>query len=240
MKIRSRWVTQILAVCAVVSLRLLYATCRVRAIEFEPDTSPYRKRGPDQPERFLYSIWHDVLVMAIFSGKPQNVAGLVSRHQDGSYLADSMKLIGIEPIRGSSKRGGTQALKQCLDAAGKYHIAITPDGPRGPRHVPKEGILFMASITGRRIVPIAAACRRGWRIQGNWTDMLLPLPFSEVYIKAGEPMSVPPGLSREELKGWVELLTERMKLLTQEVEAEYGQAEPLEEKSASETTSKAA
>jgi len=240
MKIRSHWLTQFLAVCAVVSLRTLYATCRVRAVEVEPDTSPYRKRRDDQPERFLYSIWHDVLVMAIFSGKPQHMAGLVSRHQDGSYLADSMKLVGIEPIRGSSKRGGTQALKQCLDAAGKFHVSITPDGPRGPRHVPKEGILFMASLTGRRIVPVAAACRRGWRIQGNWTDMLLPLPFTEIYIKAGEPLSVPPDLSREELKVWVEKLTERMEQLTNEVEAVYGQAKPLEEKPAGDTSSKAA
>lgn len=188
MKIRSPWISRIAALVLVGLLRMIYSTCRISAVEDVPGTSPYQKPGS---ERYLYCIWHDILVMAIFSGRPQKMAGLVSRHQDGGYLADSMKLIGITPVRGSSQRGGTQALKQCLEAAKEYHVSITPDGPRGPRHQAKDGIVYMASITGRKIVPIASSCKRYWRIQGNWTDMLIPKPFTKILIKAGTPISIP-------------------------------------------------
>lgn len=220
MNLRSRWLTQLLAFALVAMLRCLFGTCRVRAVEFEPGTTPYVHRQADQPERFLYCIWHDILVMAIFSGRPQQMSALVSRHQDGSYLADAMQVLGITPIRGSSKRGGTQALKQCLEAARLYHVSVTPDGPRGPRHKLKDGIVFMASVTGRRIVPVAAACKRYWRIQGSWTDMLIPCPFTRVLIKTGEPVSIPEGISREEMQVWIAELESRMAILTREVEQE--------------------
>ncbi len=215
MKIRSRWLSRGISAVLVCLLRGLYGTCRIETIEAEPGTSPYRKPGN---ERYLYCIWHDILLMAIFCGKPQQSSGLVSRHQDGGYLADCMQLVGITPIRGSSKKGGTQALKQCLDAAQEYHVSITPDGPRGPRHQLKDGIVYMASVTGRRIIPIASACKRYWRIQGSWTDMLIPKPFTRILIKAGEPVSIPPNLSREEISVYVADLERRMAELTAEVE----------------------
>lgn len=226
MKIRSRWLSRCVSLVLVGMLRCLYGTCRVRAVECESFSSPYFLRSADQPERFLYCIWHDILLMAIFSGRPRHMAGLVSRHQDGGYLADGMEAMGIKTIRGSSKRGGVQALKQCLEAAQEYHVSITPDGPRGPRHQMKDGIVFMASVSGRRIVPVASACRRYWRIQGSWTDMLVPKPFTQILIKAGEPVSIPPNLTREEITTWVQELERRMAALTLEVEQELQAGQP--------------
>ena len=200
MKIQSRFATKCVSLFAVSILKLIYSTCRIQMIEAVPGTSPYKGYCSEGPERFLYCIWHDILLMAIFCGRPVHMAGLVSRHQDGSYLADVMKMVGLTPIRGSSARGGSQAARQCLEAAEQYHVSITPDGPRGPRHEMKEGIVFLASQSGRRVVPISARCNRYWRIQGRWTDMLIPKPFTKIEIHAGAPIEIASGLSRDEIR----------------------------------------
>ncbi|MCA8989027.1 MAG: lysophospholipid acyltransferase family protein [Planctomycetaceae bacterium] len=218
MKIQSPFLTRMVATFLVVILRAIYGSCKIRMVETVPGTSPYRGYFSGNDERFLYSIWHDILLMAIFCGKPEHMAGLVSRHQDGSYLADVMKMVGLTPIRGSSKRGGSQAARQCLDAASEYHVSITPDGPRGPRHEMKEGIVFLASQSGRRIVPISARCKRYWRIQGKWTDMLIPKPFTTVEIHAGAPITIPSGLNREQLREEVRRVQQAMNELEEYVD----------------------
>jgi lysophospholipid acyltransferase (LPLAT)-like uncharacterized protein len=195
-RIRSRLLTKLLAATAVLLCRLLFLTCRKQWRVAVAGTNPYAETGD---KRFLYCIWHDQIVMTVFFNRPCRVAGLVSRHQDGSYLADAMRLVGVTPVRGSSSRGGAQAMRQMFDAARELHISITPDGPRGPRRRVKEGIVYLASRSGRPIVPVALACQRAWRIRGSWTDMLIPRPFTTAFAIAGEPIHVPAGQSREQL-----------------------------------------
>ncbi|MCG6157140.1 lysophospholipid acyltransferase family protein [Rubinisphaera margarita] len=210
MKIRSRFLTLMVASFCVLTLKILYASCRIERCEKIPGTTPYAGNYKDRPERFLYCIWHDILLMAIFCGKPEHMSALVSRHQDGSYLADLLKMVGLVPIRGSSSRGGSQAVKKCLEAAAAYHISITPDGPRGPRHELKPGIVFLASQSGRGIVPVTSRARRYWRIQGRWTDMLIPKPFTKVVIATDDPIFVPPHLSSQQLEPYVKQVEQSM------------------------------
>jgi lysophospholipid acyltransferase (LPLAT)-like uncharacterized protein len=210
LKIRSRFLTKLFAVMAVLTIRLLFRTCRVRVETAEPGSSPYEPTGQ---RRYLYSIWHDQLLMTIFCGRPQQMAGLVSAHQDGSYLAHAMNLVNIRAVRGSTNRGGDRALREMLDAVADWHVAITPDGPRGPRRVAKPGIIFLASRTGRAIIPAAHVCRRSWRIPGSWTDMLLPKPFTRVLAIGGPPFHVPPDADRGTLNHYAQLLTAEMERL---------------------------
>jgi len=214
---RYQWAERIAAVLCVQILRVLYWTCRISVDESFPGSSPYRSDQPNG-EKYLYSIWHDIILMAMVCRQPVRMAGLVSRHQDGGYLARAMKMRQILPIRGSSRHGGDQAVKQCLNAAVEHHISITPDGPRGPRHRLKDGIVFLASHSGRKILPVSARCRRYWRIPGKWTDMLLPQPFTQVLIRAGEPMTVPPNLSREEIRQYVAQLEAIMREFEEETD----------------------
>ncbi len=187
--------TKLAARLVVGVLRLLFATCRRKYAPF-PGTDAY---DATIPGRFLYSVWHDLLLFPLFVDKPHHMSALVSKHQDGSYLSESMHLLNVEPYRGSTNRGGAQAVRQLLDVAERNHITITPDGPRGPRHVLKEGIVFLASRTGLPIVPMACGCRRGFRIKGSWTDMLIPFPFTTVYGVLDQPILVPPDLSRQQM-----------------------------------------
>ncbi|MBW3543519.1 MAG: lysophospholipid acyltransferase family protein [Planctomycetes bacterium] len=214
MKIRNRFIISLLARVIVVGLRLLFLTCRRRTRLEVEGIDPTRDTGD---RRYLYSIWHDQILLPIFL-KPRNSAGLVSRHQDGSWVADLLRLTGIKPIRGSSRRGGTEAMRQMLDAARDLHIVITPDGPRGPRREMKPGIVFLASHSGRTIVPVTFSCRRAWRIRGNWTDLLIPKPFTRIYAIGGEPLQVPLDLSRAGLEQFTARLQAEMDRLQAEVD----------------------
>lgn len=214
MRIRSRWLTRLGMRAATIICRVLFWTCRKQVYTYHcsDEINPYTAPGD---KRFLFCIWHDDILMTVFGGRTQKVAGLVSRHQDGGYLSDVMNLVGITPVRGSTSRGGAQALKQLLELTADLHISITPDGPRGPRHKIKPGIVFLASHAGRGIVPVAFACHRSWRIKGSWTDMLLPKPFTRIVCAGGPIIHIPPNLSRDQLQEHVAQLEQRMADLQQ-------------------------
>ena len=147
MRIRSRLLTRLFALLAVALARLLFRTCRVRTIAEAPGINPYESTGD---ARFLFCVWHDQIVMTVFTGQPHDMAGLVSAHQDGSYLAEAMKLVAIKAVRGSSKRGGSKAMRHLLDQVRDRHVAITPGGPG------HFGMIFMPG-TYRRTRQIIAA-----------------------------------------------------------------------------------
>jgi lysophospholipid acyltransferase (LPLAT)-like uncharacterized protein len=215
LKIRSPLLNKLAIWFGVRLVKLLYWTCRKEIVGDAPNLSSYESTGD---KRYLYCVWHDQIVMTLFTGRPQNMSGLVSRHQDGGYVADVMQALDIRPVRGSTKRGGSEAMRELMDAAADLHVAITPDGPRGPRHVPKTGIVFLASHSGRGIVPVAYSCRRCWKIEGSWTDMMIPKPFTTIYARGGVPIYVPPNLKRNELDQYTASLQSEMDRLEADAE----------------------
>ena len=86
-------------------------------------------------------------------------------------------------------------MRRLIQEAEGKHIVITPDGPRGPRREMSAGIVFLASQSGRAIVPTAFTCERGWRFGTGWTDLLVPKPFSKVHLLTGEPIHIAPDLA---------------------------------------------
>ncbi len=218
MKIRSRWLTKAAAFSAVALCRLLFWTCRKKfigvAVERCIETS-------QDDEYFVLCAWHDALLLPTFAAPlwlRQSCCCLVSQHQDGSYLADAMKWMDYTTVRGSSNRGGVEALRELVnDTAGK-HIIMTPDGPRGPRRVLKQGAAFIASQTGRRLLPGAFVVKNGWRIPGRWTDLLIPRPFTTIYVMTGEPIAIPPDIPRVELRKYVAIAQLAMDRLNDEAD----------------------
>lgn len=196
MRIRSRLLTKLAAWLLVHALRVIYLTIRRDQEAFDPDTNAY---NPHIRERYLYCIWHDSIIMPLFHARLHHMAGIVSGHQDGSYLAESMHYLNVKPVRGSSGKRGVRVLRAAIETTKDHHITITPDGPRGPRREMKDGIIFLASKSGRAIVPAAYRCSRAWRIRGSWTDLIVPKPFSRITMIVGEPIRIPEGIGREEL-----------------------------------------
>ncbi len=176
--------------------KLLFATLRIRFYCVNDVARPYSQA---EGQYFVYPIWHDSMAAPIFSGRQPSMVALVGAHSDGSYVSTILKSVGIGSVRGSSSRGGSQALRQLLaDTEGK-HIVLTPDGPRGPRRQLKPGLAFMASRTGKAVVPTAFASTSAWYPQGKWTELMIPKQFSTLYGLAGQPIEVPPKASKVDL-----------------------------------------
>lgn len=157
----------------------------------------------DCSRTYIASVWHDTMLLPIMLRRtirrrtPANrMTTLVSQHQDGSFLTYAMQYLDLGTVRGSTNRGGTKALRTLIDEARTQHVCMTPDGPRGPRRVISPGIITLASLSGVPILPCTFMASRFWRIQGSWTDLILPHPFSTVYGLSAVPLDVPPRLSQ--------------------------------------------
>jgi len=211
MKLRNRHVIRFAARVLALFFRTLMKTVRLEMVKNEPRSTCYEDCGE---ERHLFCLWHDGIIGFVFCRPAFDVSALVSQHGDGTYLADALDAIGVTPIRGSSRRGGAAALRQMLDAAARYHIAIATDGPMGPRREVKDGIVYLASQTGRAIIPAAFAARQAWRPRGRWTDLVVPFPGTRACLLVGKRIFVPPGLDREQLEPYRLQVQAAMEALT--------------------------
>lgn len=207
MKIRSYYVNWLLAAAIVWLSKILFRTLRIRLVAADPNTSPYLT---DTTESFIYCVWHDSVAFPMFAGRHVRTVALVSKHQDGSCLGAGLQMLGIGLVRGSSNRDGAPAMRALLSLPAGKHVVMTPDGPRGPRRRIKSGLIFLASRTGRAIVPTAFAASQSWSLRGNWTNLIIPKPFSTAYALTGTPMEIPSGALREELAGFEAKVQEEM------------------------------
>ncbi len=188
MKINNRPLNWFLAAAVYSLCRVLFWTLRVRYIAETPDTNPFDKNCK---EAFIYCVWHDAIAFPMFVGRHERTAALVSKNLDGSHLARGLRMLGIKLVRGSSSRGGANAIREILRLPSNTHLVVTPDGPRGPRRKTKPGLVFIAAHSGRAIVPTAFSAARCWKIRGSWTNLSIPKPFTTVYAIGGSPIAVP-------------------------------------------------
>ena len=163
----------------------------------------------DQP--FILCAWHNRIIYALFATRDvirpktgRKVAAMVSASSDGAFAVEILRAFGIVPIRGSTSRRGRQALLELSrQARAGLHLAITPDGPRGPCHEIQEGILSLSQVTGLPIVPLGCEAGRKVRFK-SWDRFQLPWPLTRCDFVFGEPMAVPrrvTGAERAVLKG---------------------------------------
>ncbi len=136
---------------------------------------------------------------------------MVSRSRDGEFIADLVGRLGLEPVRGSSSRGGREALREVLAQLKERSMAAhAVDGPQGPKGVVKAGVIEMARLSGAKIVPVYVSMSRAWRA-ASWDRFMIPKPFSRVRIRWGEPFDVPSGLDAgafEDVRRKLEILLE--------------------------------
>lgn len=190
---RWTWRTQLWVVVAgwliAAVLRLLYLTLRVRLIDPDDALGLRRGEGP-----ILIAFWHDSIVLMPLLARrlrwPRPLRVLLSWHRDAEIAARAIAHLGIASARGSSTRGWVGGLRGLLEAHGRGEdLIVVPDGPRGPRHQAKDGVIQVARATGRRVVVLGAA---GWPVRrlGSWDRLQLPLPFARVVVVAGGPLTV--------------------------------------------------
>jgi len=215
LKIRSPLLIGIGAFGFATAVWLLFRTLRLDLREETPGTNPYTMVPS---ERYLYCVWHDSMAIPAFAGKHRSTAALTSQHKDGSFVAGVLRFVGMSTIRGSTNRMGAGAMRKLMRATEDKHMVITPDGPRGPSRQMSMGIAFLASRTGHAVVPTAYSCVRCWRIKGKWTDLIIPKPFTRVYLLAGSPIEVPPDLKPDQLQQYVAQIQAAMDRLNDKAE----------------------
>jgi lysophospholipid acyltransferase (LPLAT)-like uncharacterized protein len=143
------------------------------------------------------------------------VGVIVSSSRDGELLARPMRETGGLDIRGSSSRDAAVALRQAIEAArAGTAIATVGDGPRGPRYELKPGPIMLAKATGMPIVPCTWACTRAMQLHRSWDQMMIPLPFSSIHVRYGEPVHVPPDAGNAEISDLRRDLEQRLMRLT--------------------------
>lgn len=157
-------------------------------------------------KQVIYCLWHNRLALCVkiyfkFSRAHHaapGVAGLVSASKDGALLSAIFHRFGMQPVRGSSSRRGAQALIELNSWAERgYDLAITPDGPRGPKYVLAEGAITLAQITGLPLV--TSSHYFNWKISlKSWDAFQIPLPFSRCDIYVGKVFSIPRELTGEQ------------------------------------------
>jgi len=151
--------------------------------------------GPSEP-RLIWVFWHNrlfVIPHLLNHYLPQRPgSALTSASKDGEILAAFLQRFHIRPIRGSSSRRGAAALLEMkrLIAQG-YDVAITPDGPRGPRYKLNAGPIALAQKTGALVMPIRVQYSRFWQLK-SWDAFRIPKPFARVDITLLPLRTVPP------------------------------------------------
>lgn len=194
-------------------LQALVAPPFVHYIHFVLRTSAHVADPPDWLERakemhpFIVALWHGqfLLLPGIY---PKEIPGraMVSRHVDAEGLALILRRFGLELIRGAGAgsrrrdRGGAEAAHGAVASIREgYSIAMTADVPPGPARKCGLGIVTIASLSGRPIVPFAVATSR-YIAFNSWDRMTVNLPFSRLGIAMGDPIHVPEDAPREELE----------------------------------------
>jgi lysophospholipid acyltransferase (LPLAT)-like uncharacterized protein len=169
-------------------------------------------------ERVITAFWHAQLLEMPFVYPPHVAAILISQHRDGEYISRVTRRLGHPVVRGSATRGGLQAFRQMLQILEEGgHVAITPDGPRGPVRQVKPGVIELSRLSGMPILPVAFAAEPAWRLK-SWDRFLLPYPFARAIYVWGEPIRIPRELSRADAEAYQLLLAERLDSLTAEAE----------------------
>lgn len=153
------------------------------------------RRFLDRDKGLIYVSWHQRFFPGItFFARRKPIAIMISQSRDGDLAARLVKILGWEPVRGSSTRGGREALNTLNELAlSGYRIGHIVDGPRGPFGVVKPGLLKIAQATGLPMVPTITSGEKNWQL-GSWDRFLIPKPFSRVIIRFGEPDDVPADL----------------------------------------------
>ncbi len=173
-------------------LKLLILTVRMRV----EDRSGLMTSSPDFP--LILAFWHN-RILAItkayqrrYPAGRKGVAVLTSPSKDGEILAQVMARFRMGAIRGSSSRRGARALVECrrwLQTGAD--LAVTPDGPKGPRYVMGPGLILMAQSTGARILPVQARFSRFYEVR-SWDGFRIPWPFSRIDVTLLPYEMIPP------------------------------------------------
>ncbi|MFN0150754.1 MAG: glycosyltransferase N-terminal domain-containing protein [bacterium] len=193
---------------------IIGALARTLRVSFAGGASLDRARATGTP--VLFAVWHGRVIPFVATHRARGIVGLVSEHRDGEYIARVLGPLGFGVVRGSTTRGAARALFDMAQRAREGRdLALTPDGPRGPRRAVRPGVVALARRAGTPIVPVGVAS--GGFVFPTWDRFVFPWPFSRVAVVYADPF-LPSGSDVESADGSHEEIAMRIERATEEAD----------------------
>ncbi|OVE77427.1 hypothetical protein BVX98_02695 [bacterium F11] len=198
MKVKKNHATWIHSLVSFLGTGFLYLVGKTTLVKKVDDPAYLEYRRLKKP--IIYALWHNTQVFLAYAHRGERVFIMVSRSRDGEYIAQVMKHMRLIPVRGSTTRGGDQALREVIRLLeeGKQ-VGFTPDGPKGPPQTVHGGVVMAAKMSGCPLVPTTVRHRRKI-VFNSWDKFMLPLPFGRTILGHGKPVLINKETSDEDAK----------------------------------------
>ena len=184
-------------------IRIYSLTFRLKVV----NESTWKTALTTQPAPVILCTWHQQFFAAIRHFKTYahlNPGLMISQSRDGDLISGVARRTGWKTPRGSSSRGGKQAMEAMIQHLKTHRFgAHILDGPRGPMGTVKPGIIKMAIETGALVVPFRVEAHKAWYFN-SWDRFMLPRPFARVVIAYDDPIALDAGLDFESLRAGIE------------------------------------
>lgn len=216
MKIHSKRLVHAVGALTSLYVHLLSSTLDFRVAYYDPIIDPaYANDG----RKRIYIFWHEYIQYFIYLRKHCRLAMLLSKHRDADILEEVARVLGFETVRGSTNRGGVEAIREMMrkETSDHFHLTITPDGPRGPRRVLAPGCIFLASKLQIPLVAMGVGYDRPFRFN-SWDQYATPRPGSRVRCIPSGDIMIPPNLDKEGIEYFRDSVQKTLNALTNEAE----------------------
>lgn len=181
-------------------IRFVYLTSR-KTFLYDDAAIPYLK-GEDNA---LFAFWHGRMMMCPTIEPPhRKMHVLISSHRDGLLISQVIAHFGEATIAGSSSKGGKEAVMDILrKLKSGDNISITPDGPRGPVQVAQMGVVTIAKLSKKPVLPVTFSSTWHKRLR-SWDRFMVALPFGRIVFCVGAPIMVARDMDDEEARLMIE------------------------------------
>ena len=193
-------------------------TALCKSLKIEKENYAVIENLNSKNQNYVLAFWHGTMMLPWYLHGAPNFAALTSRSKDGDLLAKILKKWKYQVVRGSSSTGGDVALGVMVDyARNKYSIAITPDGPRGPRQNFKAGAVVTAKKTKIPVVLAGVGFKRK-KILSNWDKFEIPYFFTCAKVVYSDPIYVDSNLTYDETYAIISKCDTELNMLQQQAQ----------------------
>lgn len=197
----------------------IYRTCRVTVFGKEHEDQYLRENKP-----LLFVSWHQGLLYFVYHFRNRNGLIMVSQSKDGDLINRILRLFGFQSVRGSSSRGGKEAMYQMIEQVNQTQCSagLVADAPKGPFGIAKTGIIRIAQQTGLPLIPVMCWANRK-KLFNSWDRTLLPLPFSHIVFFYAPPLFIPADADDRQIEKMRRNLTDQLNQMHRQAQAYFGE-----------------
>lgn len=215
MKFKHPWLTDLVGLAASWGVTQWMDTIDYRGAFYDSADDPI---SPDSDGPKIYLLWHEYMLLPLYLRGRSHMTILLSQHRDAEIMARTARFMGLDCVRGSTYRGASNALRELIRVCRTSNLAITPDGPRGPRRNLSQGPIYLASKLEVPLVLMGFGFEKPWRLK-SWDRFAIPRPYSRIRAVLSPAIRLPRKLDRDGLEHYRGEMERSMNRLTSEAEA---------------------